>query len=74
LRPDGARDWVERPLAVELAGAHTRGATVVDWRREGGDRDNAAILMAYDQARFEALLREALAVPGGGLRRAAASG
>src|SRR6478672_3042625 len=74
LQPDGAREWLERPLAVELAGAHTRGATVVDWRREGGDRDNAAILMAYDQTRFEALLREALAVPAHGLRRAATSG
>jgi len=74
LQPDGAREWLERPLAVELAGVHTRGATVVDWRREGGDRDNAAILMAYDQARFEALLREALAVPADGLRRVATSG
>ena len=74
LAPSGAREQSERPVAVELAGVHTRGATIVDWRREGGGADNAAILMAYDQERFEALLRDALGVTDGGLRRAAASG
>lgn len=60
LRPDGIREQADRPLAVELTGRHTRGATVVDWRREGGEPDNAAILLAYDQDQFEALLRGAL--------------
>ena len=52
---------VERPVAVELAGRHTRGATVVDWQRQDGRADNAAILLRYDQGRFEALIRAALA-------------
>jgi len=61
LQPEGALEVVERPLAVELAGRHTRGATIVDWRREEGRPDNAAILRRYEQARFEALLQAALA-------------
>jgi purine nucleosidase len=61
LWPEGAREIIERPLAVELAGGHTRGATVVDWRREEGRPDNVAILQRYDQARFEAMLEAALA-------------
>ena len=74
LQPDGVQEQVERPLAVELTGVHTRGATVVDWRREGGGADNAAIVLAYDQARFEAQLQQALGVVADGLRRAAAAG
>ena len=61
LRPDGVLESVERPLLVELEGRHSRGMTVVDWRREGGRPDNATILLRYDQTRFEALLAAALA-------------
>lgn len=61
LHPDGALVVAERPLAIELSGLHSRGATVVDWQRRGGAVDNAAILMRYDQARFEALIEAALA-------------
>lgn len=61
LEPDGALELVERPVAVELEGRHTRGATVVDWRREGGAADNCRILLRYDQARFEGRIRRALA-------------
>jgi purine nucleosidase len=61
LEPEGVRAVIERPLAVELAGGHTRGATIVDWRREEGRPDNAAILQRYDQPRFEAMLEAALA-------------
>jgi purine nucleosidase len=61
LEPGGVREVLERPLAVELAGGHTRGATVVDWRREEGRPDNVAILQRYDRARFEAMLEAALA-------------
>ena len=60
LEPGGALDLAERPVAVELDGRHTRGATVVDWRREGGAPDNCRILLRYDQARFEARIRAAL--------------
>lgn len=61
LAPDGALELAERPLAVELQGAHARGASVVDWRREGGRPDQANILLRYDQARFQELIRAALA-------------
>lgn len=61
LEPDGAQETIERPVAVELEGRHTRGATVVDWLRQEGAADNARILMRYDQARFRALVRAALA-------------
>ena len=61
LRPEWAIETLERPLVVEMAGVHTRGGTVVDWNRQTGQADNAAILMRYDQARFEGMIRAALA-------------
>ena len=61
LQPAGAQETRERPVAVELEGRHTRGATVVDWQRQTGAADNALILLRYDQERFEAQVREALA-------------
>jgi purine nucleosidase len=61
LHPDGATELVERPLAVELAGTLTRGATVTDWNRQTGRPDNARLLLRYDQDRFEALVQAALA-------------
>ena len=61
LQPDGALELLERPMVVELDGRHTRGATVVDWNRQDGGADNVAILMRYDQARFEAMIEAALA-------------
>ncbi|MCD9033330.1 nucleoside hydrolase [Luteimonas sp. Y-2-2-4F] len=61
LEPDGVEEWAERPLAVELDGRHTRGATVVDWLRQDGAPDNARIALRYDPARFQARMRRALA-------------
>ncbi len=61
LHPDGVQEMLERPLAVELDGRHSRGATIVDWNRRHGRPDNAALLMRYDQARLEGLLEAALA-------------
>jgi purine nucleosidase len=61
LAPERAGPLLERPLAVDLAHGLARGATVVDWNRRLPGPDNAAILMDYDQARFEALVRGALA-------------
>ena len=60
---------MERPCSHSRAagvastrfGRHSRGATIVDWNRRHGRPDNAAILMRYDQARFEGLLERALA-------------
>lgn len=61
LQPEGAVEVESRPVVVELEGRHTRGATVVDWLRQDGAPDNARILLRYDQARFERLVRAALA-------------
>jgi purine nucleosidase len=61
LAPEGTLERAERPLAIELQGTHSRGASVVDWRREGGKPDKADILLKYDQERFEALIQAALA-------------
>ncbi|MFS8137689.1 MAG: nucleoside hydrolase [Thermomonas sp.] len=61
LEPDGAVEVLERPLAVELDGRHTRGTTVIDWNQQRGAANNAVIMMRYDQARFERLLEAALA-------------
>ncbi|WP_374558302.1 nucleoside hydrolase [Thermomonas sp.] len=61
LQPEGVLESQERPLAVETAGQHARGATIVDWNRQTGAPDNVAILMRYDQARFEAMIEAALA-------------
>ncbi|RNF85896.1 nucleoside hydrolase [Montanilutibacter psychrotolerans] len=61
LQPEGAVEVESRPVAVELEGRHTRGATIVDWLRQDGAPDNARILLKYDQARFERLVRAALA-------------
>ncbi|MFC0676995.1 nucleoside hydrolase [Lysobacter korlensis] len=61
LAPGGTLKLVERPVVVELDGRHTRGATVVDWQRQMGGHDNAAILMRYEQVRFERMIQAALA-------------
>ncbi|RDZ26999.1 nucleoside hydrolase [Lysobacter silvisoli] len=61
LDPDGATEVLDRALAIELDGRHGRGATIVDWRGEGGEAARVSILMRYDQARFEGLIQAALA-------------
>lgn len=61
LEPDGVVEEAWRPLVVELGQGPARGMTVVDWRREGGRPDRFRILLRYDQARFEGLIRAALA-------------
>ena len=42
----------------------SRWTNFVDWNRRHGRPDNAAILMRYDQARFEGLIERALAATG----------
>ena len=74
LAPEGALELQERPLAVEIGLGRARGATLVDWDRRFGAPDNVAILMAYEQPRFDRLVREALAGGPGGLRDAPAAG
>ena len=61
LEPDGATELVDRPVVVELGHGPARGMTIVDWNRQSGRSDRFRILMQYDQARFEGLIRAALA-------------
>lgn len=61
LEPEGVVEEAHRPLVVDLGHGPARGMTVVDWRREGGQPDRFRILLRYDQARFEGLIRAALA-------------
>ena len=61
LEPDGATELVDRPVVVELGQGPARGMTIVDWNRQSGRTDRFRILMRYDQARFEGLIRVALA-------------
>ncbi|WP_045728153.1 nucleoside hydrolase [Xanthomonas sp. GPE 39] len=60
LQPDGAEQVQSRPLQIELSGAHTRGATLVDWQRRLGRPDNAQILIRYDPSCFLVQVRAAL--------------
>lgn len=53
-----------RAVAVELDGRLTRGATVVDWKARLGRPAQANIVLEVDQARFAAMVRRALGVPG----------
>lgn len=61
LDPGAALETAERPVDVDIGHGPGRGATVVDWNRQGGRPDNARILLRYDQGRFEALVAGALA-------------
>src|SRR5690606_42078664 len=61
LEPEGALETAERPVAVETEGRLTRRLTAVDWNRQTGAPDNARILLRYDQARFDARVKAALA-------------
>ena len=60
IAPDGVVESQTRPLAIELDGTFTRGATVVDWQRRSGQPDNVCIVRRYDQARFQSMLEAAL--------------
>jgi purine nucleosidase len=53
-----------RAVAVELDGRLTRGATVVDWKARLGRPAQANIVLEVDHARFAAMVRHALGVPG----------
>lgn len=60
LQPDIVTRSEVRHVAIELAGAHTRGATVVDWESRSGSPPNAHIVLDVDHARFEALVAASL--------------
>ena len=60
LEPDMVRVAEDRHVAIEMNGALTRGATVVDWDKRLGNRPNARIVMDIDQSRFETLIAATL--------------
>lgn len=64
LEPRIVRRSERRHVAVELAGRHARGATVVDWEGRLGHPPNADIVLEVDQARFEALVAAGLGASG----------
>lgn len=61
LEPASALETAGVPLAVELVGTRSRGASVVDWEGRWGWRDNVRILQGYRQDRFEGRIARALA-------------
>ncbi len=60
LEPQHVVQSVDRHVAVETAPGMTRGMTVVDWSERLGKQANARIALAFDQARFEALIQQGL--------------
>ncbi|MDR3387336.1 MAG: nucleoside hydrolase [Rudaea sp.] len=60
LHPDIVVDAQDHHVAIELSGALTRGATVVDWEDRFGKPANARIVLTVDHARFETLVAAAL--------------
>ncbi len=61
LEPDIVSEARECHVGIELDGALTRGATVVDWEGRLQQPANARIILGVDQARFEARIKAALA-------------
>jgi purine nucleosidase/pyrimidine-specific ribonucleoside hydrolase len=55
---------VEANVAVELAGTHTRGATVVDLHGVTGRQPNARVAVGLDADRFWDLIVAAVATLG----------
>ena len=62
---------VAAPVAVELAGTHTRGATVVDLHRRTGRTPNADVAVGLEVDAFWRLLMAAVRTVGGGRERPA---
>jgi purine nucleosidase len=63
LQPEIVLRAEEHHVAIELDGALTRGATVVDWENRFDKTANARIVLDVDQARFEAMIAVALGAP-----------
>lgn len=60
LQPSIVRRSERHHVAIELSGATTRGASVVDWEDRLGRPANANIVIEVDQAQFQALVAQAL--------------
>jgi purine nucleosidase len=52
LEPDVVEQAEEHALSVELAGAQTRGQTIVDWNNLSGQSQNARIVTKVNMERF----------------------
>ncbi|MGQ0602605.1 MAG: nucleoside hydrolase [Anaerolineales bacterium] len=61
LEPDIVRRAERRFVQVELAGALTRGQSVVDWFDVLGQPPNVNVILEVDRGRFFALMRQAVA-------------
>jgi inosine-uridine nucleoside N-ribohydrolase len=57
----GILGWVSAPVAIELDGRHTAGATVVDLDRVTGGTDNVRVAVSIDAPRFWDLMIDAIA-------------
>lgn len=66
LDPEAVTRAETHPVAIELEGALTRGATVVDWEGRLGRPANARIVFDVDQGRFEAMVAKALGAAANG--------
>jgi len=60
LEPDIVHRAEAHHVGIELSGSLTRGATVVDWEDRLGRPANVRIVLDVDQARFQALVAQAL--------------
>lgn len=60
LEPTIVRTAERRHVGIELTGATTRGATVVDWEGRLRRPANARIVLEVDQERFQTLVADAL--------------
>lgn len=60
LEPEAVEQWETRAVQIELDGALTRGATVVDWQRRCGKHEQARIMLRMKLDRFAELMRLAL--------------
>lgn len=60
LAPEDVTEAHARAAFIELQGEHTRGATIIDWDRRSDRAANVRVVIGYEQARFEAMVRTAL--------------
>jgi len=60
LDPTIVQEAEEHYVAIELAGRHTRGQTIVDWEDRGERAANARIVLKVDQTKFNDLMALAL--------------
>lgn len=61
VEPDAVKLASKHHVAIELAGAHTRGQTVVDWDHRLNKMRNVNVVQQVDMDQFVALLTAALA-------------